>query len=259
MKKLLILAVIFATMASSCSKEDCENCDTGTVNLIFKGLFNGETLIFNETEEYFDGMAMRMTNLVFYISDLTLLSADGSDYELSDIELVDFQNISFDAALAADGLNFSFNNVPVGDYTGVKFGLGVNPSLNAQVPSDFTSDSPLSDSGNHWTAWDSFIFIKVEGRTDPDGDGQQFEGSFLYHTGGNDMYKSASFTKGIKVVAEAATPINFELETLDVFGDSSTNQDIVNNNVSHTTPNDANSIGISNFITDNFVNAISIK
>ncbi|MEM6726279.1 MAG: MbnP family protein, partial [Bacteroidota bacterium] len=170
-----------------------------------------------------------------------------------------FQNVSFNATTAADGISLTFTDVPVGIFTGLKFGLGVKPDLNAMVPADFPSTSPLSDAGNHWTAWDSYIFMKVEGRTDPDGDGQQFEGNFLYHTGGDPLFRTVTLDQTITLTSEVNANAVVELEVKDIFSDGSLNQDIVNQNVSHTTPSDPTSQGISLFITDNFVNAFTIK
>ncbi|MEO1435604.1 MAG: MbnP family protein [Bacteroidota bacterium] len=259
MKKLLILLVVISAFATSCSDDPDDLVQTGTVVVNFKGLFDGETLIFNEDESYFDGMAMRMTNLGFYASDISLVSAVGADTKLSDIEYIDFQNVSFDPNAAADGISITFTEVPVGIYTGITFGLGVKSDLNAMVPADFPSSSPLSDAGNHWTAWDSYIFMKVEGRTDIDGDGQQFEGSFLYHTGGDPLYRTVTLNQTITLTEAETTTTVIELEAKDVFTNGSLNQDIVNQSISHTTPNNQDSQDISLFITDNFVNAFTIK
>ncbi|MEM6726410.1 MAG: MbnP family protein, partial [Bacteroidota bacterium] len=201
-------------------------------------------------------------NLGFYASDIRLIDALGAEVILSEVEYVDFQNVSFDAQAAENGISITYTDVPVGIYTGVKFGLGVKPDLNTMVPADFPSTSPLADAGNHWTAWDSYIFMKVEGRTDIDGDGQQFEGNFLYHTGGDPLYRTVSFedvSNSIVLTTEQTPTVAFELETKDIFSDGSLNQDIVDQNVSHTTPDDQTSQSISIFITDNFVNAFTIK
>lgn len=259
MKKLLILLVVLSAFASSCSNDPEDLVETGTVVINFKGLFDGDALVFNEDESYFDGMAMRMTNLGFYASDLSLINALGGEIKLSEIEYIDFQTVSFDPADAAAGISLTFTDVPVGIYTGVTFGLGVKSDLNAMVPADFTSESPLSDAGNHWTAWDSYIFMKVEGRTDIDGDGQQFEGSFLYHTGGDALYRTVSLDKSITFTEDETATTVIELEAKDVFSNGSLNQDLVNQSISHTTPDDQTSQDISTFITNNFVTAFTIN
>lgn len=176
----ILLPVALAILLSSCN-----NDKEGSLTLRFLAQTDGEPLPMFQTQNSINTYPLQFIHLGMMISDIELLSADGNE-SLSDIELVD---LSFDDINSAtDGITIRIDNIPAKTYDGIRFGIGVAPDQNAQTPADFPSSNPLSRTNWYWEAWDSYIFMKVEGKIDTDFSGD-FETNFAYHTGTNELYR----------------------------------------------------------------------
>ncbi|HZV71535.1 MAG TPA: MbnP family protein [Saprospiraceae bacterium] len=162
----------------------------GSLTLHFKGTYNGQPLAMFSTKPFTTPQQLQFTHLSLYVSDLVLLD-QANTVNLSDIELVD---LSFDDENSADGgFAIRFDHLPPKEYSGISFGIGVPPDLNVKKPEDFPSSNPLSNPVNYWLTWNSFIFMKTEGRIDTIGNGT-FGTGFAYHTGTDDLYRNMQRT-----------------------------------------------------------------
>jgi hypothetical protein len=171
----LVFSGLIALLIFACKDDDKE----GTLTLHFKAVYDGQPLQTFHTYAYDPVQQIQFNLLSMYISDFTLYNSS-SQKNLRDIELID---IGFDdLQKAADGYTVVIDNVPAASYDGVLFGIGVPQDQNAKKPADFPSSSPLSKTGFYWEAWDSFIFMKTEGRLDTVGSGN-FDVGFAMHTG----------------------------------------------------------------------------
>src|SRR5690606_28604783 len=105
---------------------------------------------------------------------------------IEDVAIVD---LSYeDAGKAGSGTSLGSVKVKEGNYTGLRFAIGIGPNMNTTKPSDYKSSEPLSNSGYYWAAWNSYIFTKTEGNLDPDGSGA-FDLNFSVHTGADTLYR----------------------------------------------------------------------
>jgi hypothetical protein len=178
----LAFASLLAIIVFACKDDDKE----GTLKLHFKAVYDGAPLQTFETYPFNGAEQIEFSLLSMYISDVRLYNAS-AERHLSDIELV---NIGFDTPQAAtDGFALVLDQVPAGTYDGILFGIGVPADENAKKPADFPSSSPLSKTGNYWSAWESYIFMKTEGRLDTIGNGA-FDVGFAMHTGSDDLFRS---------------------------------------------------------------------
>ncbi|MBK9192232.1 MAG: hypothetical protein IPM77_12370 [Crocinitomicaceae bacterium] len=84
--------------------------------------------------------------------------------------------------------------VPAGNYTSLKFGIGVPQEMNEADPSEYNeADHPLSTTQNtYWGMNSMYRFVMIDGKYDLTGDGTD-DGSFSYHTGYNDCYREKEF------------------------------------------------------------------
>ena len=187
---LLLVSVLFL---GSCNKDE-----KGSLTLRFIARVDSNPLIMFDPYSFIDEYDVQFTHLSMLISDLQL-SNDGNNEFLSDIELVDmsFENMTS----ASEGFTVHFNDIPAASYDEISFGIGVPPDVNSKTPAEFPSSSPLSKTGYYWEAWDSYIFMKTEGRIDTALPGD-FETAFAYHTGSNDLYRILESGSGF--------PINIE-------------------------------------------------
>ena len=188
----LLPVVIGGILFTSC-KDDKE----GSLTLHFIPTHDGLPLVIFQEENVAGQPPLQFTHLSMLVSDMTIFDSPESVL-LKDVELVDMSFDDADGAL--EGYTLKVDNVVAKTYQGLSFGIGVPPDLNSRTPADFASSHPLSKTGYYWEAWESFIFMKIEGRIDtvPPLD---FETGFAYHTGSDGLYTLLQ-SNDIEVVIE---------------------------------------------------------
>lgn len=225
----------------------CKNDEEGSLTIHFAAEYEGMPLEMFETKAHSSGDQLQFVHLSLLASDLWLEHISDS-HKLKDIELVD---MSFDdPSSALEGFTLHIDQIPANAYQGLRFGIGVPADLNAREPSDFGSTSPLSKNGYYWSAWESYIFMKIEGRFDNAGDGN-FDTAFAYHTGSDDLYRI--LTTPIPITIENGE--NTEITVFIDYKDLLDGIDIRSNPQNH---NPQDSIQIAR-IVNNLGNAISIQ
>lgn len=238
-------------LAASCGND---NNETASVSLDFKARFGAAPLtMFTRAYAYPEGMNVRFQNFLFYVSDVELIREDGSAQKVSEVELISFKNIQDDAA-AQKGIQISKSNIPPGNYKGIRFGIGVAPALNGTQPGDYKPGHPLTD--NYWSWALGYIFTKIEGNADLDGDGNFNENAKLtFHIGANSLYRTKTFDKNLTVKAGETLRIPFQVDLRrvlitpqNIFLDfRSVRQD-------HT-----NDMNVARFIMDNLEQAVGLE
>lgn len=212
MRNSIIILVFSFLLFTGCKKEKTNPIETSSLGLSFSANYDGAPLIMNEEVYEYGGKPIRFSKVNFYLSNVTL-----GGVELSDVSFVDLTDTHVSQESSVKGTGFNFSKIPVDEYKTIAFGVGVSADLNRTKPSDYSTSHPLgSDNGaEYWEAWDSYIFVKIEGQYDVDGDG--FDGediSFAYHIGEDEMYKklSADFETPVSLVADTSTDIKFRLD-----------------------------------------------
>ncbi len=215
---LLLIPVCFLLLMTSCGDDTAilPEPEVADVSLTFKTMFGDNELDFNTTVYDYEGMEMTISKFDFFISNVALYknvegALDPEQTELFEIDFLDFTQNN-------NSVTIESLNVPVGEYDGIVFSIGVPSDLNAQQPGDFSVTHPLgiTNVGHHWAAWDSYIFSKVEGRLDTSGN--QDYVNFSYHPGTDALF-SNKIEKGISInlVAGQQKTINFEIDLENIF------------------------------------------
>lgn len=185
------------------------------VNLQFILLYDGQPLVSFDKYDYPLDYQIFFTKVSMYLSDLSL-TANGVKTPLLDAVFLNPTASQVDEASASRGITVPVSNVPVGEYDGLSFNIGIPPDLNAKNPSEFPNDSPLSNSGEYWVGWSSYIFHKTEAKADIDGDGQ-FETNIALHIGSNDAFRPATLNKSISIHEGDGNTISLTLDLLDLY------------------------------------------
>ncbi len=161
-----------------------------TVN--FEADFNGEPLeLDGEVYDYPTGDQLKMLLFQYYVSDLVLTRPDADPVLLTEIDLIQYMN--------ADGSNTRSRtySIPTGDYTGIRFGLGVKPELNAMDPSEFAADFVLNEV-EFWNPNARYVFAKIEANAKIGGS-DQFDTGLSYHMGADDLYTTVTLPREFTV------------------------------------------------------------
>lgn len=188
------------------------------VTLNFKAFYGGGPLVmFGREYAYEDNMALQMQLFQFYLSDVRLLK--GQDGEtLTDVALISYGDVYTDEE-AAEGKSPAPAVAPPGTYTGIEFGFGLTPELNATIPPDYPLGHPLSE--NYWDAAGSYIFFKFEANADLEADGN-FSEKLTFHVGGNSNYRKLAFDKPITLEDGEERTLQFNIDLRRILVDQNT-------------------------------------
>lgn len=160
-----------------------ENTD---VSVEFRATFNGDDLAIQSTAyEYPTGAELKVGLFQYYVSDLSLIDTDGNTIKFSDIELIRY------ADATGDAVENRTYNIPEGDYTAIRFGLGVKPDLNALDPNAFSPADPLNEN-EFWNANARYVFAKIEANAELEDD-DLFDTGLSYHMGSDALYTTITF------------------------------------------------------------------
>ncbi len=212
MKNLLFFSLIFTVLctASKCKDDVVTPTPKGAIEWNIKAKFNEQPFQLNKIYSY-NGKKVRFSRLSFYVSNIYADKGSFSGpYVDIPIAMIDFKDID-DSLKAAKGLILNLNSIPSGDKKNFNLYIGVSSDLNSKKPKDYPTTNPLSESSNYWDAWNSYIFFKLEGSLDKDGDGQ-YETGITLHAGGNEVYQSMNFSKTFTVKENETTPLSMELD-----------------------------------------------
>jgi hypothetical protein len=249
---LFILALI--SLAASCSKTTpvdpvviTPKPVPGILDMNFKAMYANKPLVINRVYDY-NGKKIMFEKLQFFIA-YDASSFDGAvGTSLPKTTLLKFSSLQDDAAAAA-GISFE---LPLASKTwsSANFGIGIPKNLNATLPKDFSFPDGMADSGNFWDSWQSYIFTKLEGKIDKDGDGV-FETGITLHTGGDDVFTPMKFVRSFDIKNNTTTKLNFELSI-----------EALVKNIDLATVNSTHQLGsspIMKIMMGNFPTALTIK
>ncbi|MDZ7876262.1 MAG: MbnP family protein [Saprospiraceae bacterium] len=214
MKKIVpfLAGIAIVALAFQCEKPEpvdpvVTNPVAGVLDMNFKAMYANKPLVINRVYDY-NGKKIMFEKLQFFIAydPSSFDAAVGTS--LPKTALLKFSALQDDASAAA-GVSFE---LPLANktWTSANFGIGIPKNLNAQLPKDFSFPDGMADSGNFWDSWQSYIFTKLEGKIDKDGDGV-FETGITLHTGGDDVFTPMKFVKSFDIKDNTTTKLNFEL------------------------------------------------
>lgn len=254
---LFLLSFVFLAIFS-CKKDDdidVKEATTKDLNVKFVCNFDDNPLVMGEEVVYDSKTKVKLRTVDFFVSDLTLLGAT-KDTVIQEIGYVDFTTSNLSVTGAAAGLTNIFKNIPVGNYRGIKLGMGVKADLNAKDPSEFSKSNPLSNAALYWAGWKSFIFSRFEGKYDVDNAGK-FTDGFTYHSGRDKYYIEVEINEPFTVSASSdnnEVVIQFDVKNL-FLDDNSNYLDIAKFFEVHGS--DEN--GVLEMFKNNFKYALSIR
>ncbi|WP_118950996.1 MbnP family protein [Taibaiella helva] len=203
-KALLFAAVIPAAVLTGCSKDSknepvAEPGPAGKAAFHFEHYAGNTPLSLGNSQGYVyntpQGDQFNVTMYKYYVSNIKLVKADGSEYaEPESYHLVN--------QAEASSLSFDVAGIPAGSYTAVKLLLGVDSTRNVSGAQTGALDPAL---GMFWAWSTGYIMAKVEGdflKTSTNANAV-----FSFHLGG--------FTGKNSVLNEITLPLPQELAVGD--------------------------------------------
>ncbi len=226
---------------SACKKDQLE------LGIKFQLQYHGAPLVMLQDYQYPDGKKVQFTRVSFFLSDLTARSADQSIL-IREVDFVNPTSAHQDAASAEKGFSYYRNDVELSTIDELTFNIGLRSDQNKTVPADYESGDPLARPGEYWIAWDSYIFAKIEGWVDLDGD-DQVETGIALHMGSDQVFRSKSL-----VIDGPANDLVITLDLYDVFNRDKT-YDIAANPQLHS----LSQLPAAEELADNIMHAFKMK
>ena len=229
--KTILMAITTVAALSSCSKEDNNNDSTpAKVTLQFDHYVGAEKLTLGTdaagAKAYTsNGQTLKFSEVKYVITNVVLVKADGTKvpYHTEDLDKGGFLINQADAASLAPVLN----EIPLGDYKGIEFGLGVKKELNnLKLQDKFPNFYKLTGSFKqkeimHWEWANGYRFVKLEGWYSNPTPGKNKKGEDLPAiTDGELSIHIGSAFKGTKVIGEDKKVKGIENETLNIDRDA---------------------------------------
>lgn len=203
---------VWATLAIVLMSVDCRDKDEiGALNFNFTATWGAEPVVMGKVMTYDNGKAFKFERFSLYVSDLTLLGANGDEVTIP-IDMVDMTTLDTDTKAIA-GITKSDFDIVTGSYTGFKIGIGVASEYNAKKPANFDLGHPLANTAEYWDGWQSYIFTRAEGRVSTNNDGI-FDFPFVYHTGSDEVFRTKTVNLPIEITADGnpTLKLNFDLK-----------------------------------------------
>lgn len=224
---ILITALAFITVFSSgCKKEGCTDPDAlnynpeATKDCCCEYPSNGQ-LAFSISEKVgndnfalnqtFDigGVPVAFSHTAIYLSNFTLL-ADTGEVLIPD---------SYVLYQAADD-TFSFPEVPVGEYQGIKFYVGIDSTTNHANPATYEQTHPLSPKvpNMHWSWNTGYIFLRFDGEVDTSQPSDNIlDEGLAFHIGSDPFLTEIEFSKNFTIEDGAKRELQMELDYAQFF------------------------------------------
>ena len=234
MKRIYGIALLVSSLLllSSC-KEDPKKEDptvpTHDLQLNFSLQKGGQPYTMNQVVSFDSVQSVRFDLLLVYLSRIELQRSSGEWLEIADVQFLDFSNSQVTLDLKA----------PTGSYTALRMGVGLDSTQNASDPNSFPLDHPLSSqNGMYWSWATKYRFIIMEGRANMGALDPNTDALLAWHPGADAFYRNYTFQNSIEVTSGANTPLDFTIDLENVFKGSNGSIDFINENQSHTEPDD---------------------
>lgn len=231
----LYIVIIIGLLISSCGD------DTSDVDVFFKLEYGDKPLVMLDEYEYPGGQKIKFTRFSFYASELSV-SNESESQEISDVDFLNLSNSHSRPELATTGYRLNLKDITIKDPTEISFNIGVAPSLNATIPSDYSGDHPLAKPGEYWIGWGSFIFFKIEGIMDTTGDGET-DTNIALHIGSDAMLRPIKIN-----LSESSEELEVIINVKEIFENSDGLYDIINDPQIHS----LNQVSQAEFLINNF-------
>lgn len=184
----LLLSAIFSIASCKDKKEDEHLVGNGNVTIEFDNRAGEESLDFNQPFTNAAGEELTFSKFKYYVSNFVFIKGDGTTYTVpkdSCYFLVDHSD--------ASSRSITLKNIPAGEYTRIKFMIGVDSLKNTADISERTGvlDPAGAAAEMYWTWNSGYIHLKIEG-TSPAApyDSMMGMNMFMYHVGGFGGYSS---------------------------------------------------------------------
>lgn len=179
-------ALVASVFLMGCDADSMNSEEDVDLTLRLQGMFGSQQLINGQTYDH-NGANVTVTTARVYLSEFVLTTADGQEVTVAadpitvpakDANDNDVSHTVTDKIILTKHdmamEDYHFGTVPEGDYTSMSFRVGIVGQDNRIDASQVPSSHPLAkqtDKNNHWNWANGYIYLRLDGQVDTDGDG----------------------------------------------------------------------------------------
>ncbi|MBL0049939.1 MAG: hypothetical protein IPP32_17790 [Bacteroidetes bacterium] len=251
LKSMIILTAVLAVVFTGCKKDKDNSEEVIPENAEQNLKFHIHNQVGNQLANYTNtytqasGRKFILADFRYYLSNIKLVKEDGSELALSGKVLL----------AKPSQQDYDLGMVPVGNYKGLKFILGLDSATNHLDPTTYATGNPLAiqTPSIHWSWSSGYIFFKVEGVCDTTAAANgPADCPFFYHIGMDSFKRNMNFSTSAFTVANGSDKeIAFVFDLLKVLQ----NVDMRSEQQTHTMDN----MMLATKIANNFPGAMSIE
>lgn len=255
--KHFALFLAFTGLLTSCSEDDSASDSSlegtfGDAELFFDNGVNSDALVLGSAYTNSNGETLTINRFNYIVSNVVLIKEDGTQFIYPKNESY------FLISEETEAFTVHLENIPAGDYTQIKFGLGIDQQRYLEGESAQQEFWNLASANNMvWTWSTGYRFINFEGTFNPANQAQRHEEpgeggmyNFQIHQGSNsatDNYREITLN-----LPSTARVRNNEMPNIHIVADANvitdgTNKIILNDNL-NTAGTNASIMGGENLI-----------
>lgn len=261
----LLLAGLSLFAFSSCSDDTEPQVIEmeGSTSLMIDARFGDADFELNKAFPATSGdqaLEYNFNKLRYWVSNVTLISETGEEYRIpnsyylmEETSEIQVQDGSFGKVYPANKREeIQLENIPAGNYTAVKFNIGVEPKYNDNLSLTVGELNALNGMASaNWMWFTSYIFTSTSGKMALASDAAQTQ-NFFWETGSNDMFteKRVELPNAIKISSATNSSISLDLDVQEVVKiDGAWDNSVIG----------ATKVEMMSSLTSNYVNAISVN
>ncbi len=223
---------------------------TGTIRVVIRPTWEGQPFQMNQEYHNVSDYRVKVEGLRFYLGDVRF-EDDGYFTSVKDVEFFDLQH---------NGDTVLWTNVPKGNWTSLRMGLGVPQALNAADPIVYPAGHPLNLAlGTYWTWATGYRFVMFDGRYEVDGSGTgPLMQPFSMHTGMDLCYREfdVPLATPLVVTGDRVSTVVLDLAVDRFFHHGGEVLDLATESQSHG-GDPTHAVALE--LTDNIVNAFGVE
>jgi hypothetical protein len=200
--------------------------DPAAVSLKVQPVFDGQQLIAGQTYDH-NGTAISFSTARTYLSEIVLIAEDGTETSFTgeSISVPAKDELNEDYVLeVADRIilakhdlgedQWDLGEAKPGAYKGIRFKVGIDSPNNnvdaSQVPASHAL-AKQTDKNNHWNWANGYIYLRLDGLVDSDGDGTPDE-VWETHIGKTNFLREVQLDTSFELMADEGNIVHIILD-----------------------------------------------
>lgn len=254
-QKLIVLLLGLLLFISACkeSTDDPVVPQKATLQLNVDLQYDGAPAIMFQPYSLNDSVRVLFSRFSMYLTDVQVVNNSGDPVTLEEVGFHNLTDQYMDLQSASEGYVLEFSDLEPGEFSMLRFGLGLPSDLNAQEPGDFEMGHPLNAPEEYWIGWQSYVFVKIEGKIDSDDNPDEFEGNMALHLGGDEIFRQIELSEPIVLEGGKTAVVDMTIDLQDMFRPSGKDPyNLLSRPMIHATSH----LPQANELADNLVGAI---